>query len=39
MGEEHILKPNEVQAMSAGSGIVHSEVNASESERVHSIQI
>jgi hypothetical protein len=25
--------------MSAGTGIVHSEVNASESERVHSIQI
>ena len=39
MGEEHVLRPNEVQAMSAGSGIVHSEVNASESERVHSIQI
>src|SRR4249920_1474870 len=39
MGEEHILRPNEVQAMSAGSGIVHSEVNASEDERVHSIQI
>ena len=39
MGEEHVLRPNEVQAMSAGSGIVHSEVNASETERVHSIQI
>jgi len=39
MGEVHVLKPNEVQAMSAGSGIVHSEVNASETERVHSIQI
>src|SRR5205085_5576065 len=39
MGEQHVLRPNEVQAMSAGSGIVHSEFNASESERVHSIQI
>src|SRR5882757_5578953 len=39
MGEEHVLRPNEVQAMSAGNGIVHSEVNASEDERVHSIQI
>ena len=39
MGEEHVLRPNEVQAMSAGSGIVHSEFNASETERVHSIQI
>ena len=39
MGEEHVLRPNEVQAMSAGTGIVHSESNASEGERVHSIQI
>ena len=39
MGEEHVLRPNEVQAMSAGTGIVHSEVNASENERAHTIQI
>jgi hypothetical protein len=39
MGQEHILRSNEVQAMSAGNGIVHSEFNASETERVHSIQI
>src|SRR6266705_1045288 len=38
-GERHILSPNEVQTMSAGSGIVHSEFNASETEPVHSIQI
>ena len=38
-GEAHVLRPNEVQTMSAGSGIVHSEFNASESEPVHSIQI
>ena len=39
MGEKHILGPNEVQAMSAGTGIVHSEFNASDVEPVHSIQI
>jgi len=39
MGEQHILVPNEVQTMSAGNGIVHSEFNASEKEPVHSIQI
>jgi redox-sensitive bicupin YhaK (pirin superfamily) len=39
MGEQHVLGQNEVQTMSAGSGIVHSEFNASESEPVHSIQI
>ena len=38
-GENHILRPNEVQTMSAGSGIVHSEFNASESVDSHSIQI
>jgi redox-sensitive bicupin YhaK (pirin superfamily) len=38
-GERHILRPNEVQAMSAGSGIVHSEFNASDTEPSRSIQI
>jgi quercetin 2,3-dioxygenase len=38
-GESHILRPNEVQTMSAGSGIVHSEFNASENDPSHSIQI
>ncbi len=38
-GECHILRPNEVQTMSAGSGIVHSEWNASETDPAHSIQI
>jgi redox-sensitive bicupin YhaK (pirin superfamily) len=38
-GEQHVLRPNEVQTMSAGSGIIHSEFNASETEPVHSIQI
>jgi redox-sensitive bicupin YhaK (pirin superfamily) len=39
MGERHVLGPNELQAMTAGTGIVHSEYNASEEEPVHSIQI
>jgi redox-sensitive bicupin YhaK (pirin superfamily) len=39
MGQRHVLRRNEVQTMSAGSGIVHSEFNASETEPVHSIQI
>jgi redox-sensitive bicupin YhaK (pirin superfamily) len=39
MGEQHVLGPNEVQTMSAGTGIVHSEFNASETEPSHSIQI
>jgi redox-sensitive bicupin YhaK (pirin superfamily) len=39
MGERHVLGPNEVQTMSAGTGIIHSEFNASDSEPVHSIQI
>jgi hypothetical protein len=38
-GEQHVLRPNEVQTMSAGSGIVHSEFNASETEPAHTIQI
>jgi quercetin 2,3-dioxygenase len=39
MNERHTLGPNEIQTMSAGNGIVHSEFNASETEPVHSIQI
>ena len=33
MGERHTLGANEVQAMSAGDGIVHSEFNGSDTER------
>ncbi len=33
------LRPGEVQAMTAGSGIRHSEVNPSTSEKVHLLQI
>ena len=39
MGEQHVLGPNEIQMMSAGSGVVHSEFNASETEPVHLFQI
>jgi quercetin 2,3-dioxygenase len=35
----HILGRNELQAMTAGDGIVHSEANASDSEASHSLQI
>jgi quercetin 2,3-dioxygenase len=35
----HVLGQNELQAMSAGDGIVHSEFNASETEGSHSLQI
>jgi redox-sensitive bicupin YhaK (pirin superfamily) len=39
MGEQHVLGPNEIQTMSAGTGVVHSEWNASETEPVHLFQI
>jgi redox-sensitive bicupin YhaK (pirin superfamily) len=39
MGEEHVLGPNEVQAMSAGSGVIHSEFNGSDTEATHFFQI
>jgi len=39
MGEEHTLGPNEVQAMSAGSGVIHSEFNGSDTEETHFLQI
>ena len=39
MGEAHELGPNEVQAMSAGNGVIHSEYNASDTETTHFLQI
>jgi redox-sensitive bicupin YhaK (pirin superfamily) len=38
-GENHVLRRNEVQTMSAGTGIIHSEYNASGVEESRSIQI
>ena len=35
----HVLGRNELQAMTAGDGIVHSEFNASDTEPSHSLQI
>jgi redox-sensitive bicupin YhaK (pirin superfamily) len=39
MGHTELLGPNEIQKMSAGSGVVHSEFNGSDSEPVHFLQI
>lgn len=39
MGHQRTLKPGEVQVMSAGSGLTHSEYNGSENEPVNLLQI
>lgn len=39
MGEQHVLGPNAVQAITAGTGIIHSEFNASSTVPVHFFQI
>src|SRR5450432_884651 len=39
MGHTEILGPNEIQHMSAGRGVTHSEFNASATEPVHFFQI
>ncbi|MBL8834065.1 MAG: pirin family protein [Rhodospirillales bacterium] len=39
MGNGEILRAGEVQAMSAGTGVMHSEYNASDEDPVHFLQI
>ncbi len=39
MGHRSVLRPGEVQRVSAGRGILHSEMNASATEPVHFLQI
>lgn len=39
MGRQHVVGPNEVQVMSAGTGVIHSEYNGSAAEPLRFLQI